>query len=950
MLRFYRKLSLNLKFLLFISAVLLIIFTALAFTVYSSQKAELIRISDNRMYNQLEDLNALMDIEYRYKQESVDRALKIAANSLYRFGLIYETRDKVPFVAINQATNSKRIVEVQRWEIDNQKLQNNTALVDTIQSLTSGEVAFFQKIPDGYMRISTTEKDGEEKRLEGYYFPNNAAVVQTIERGKAFRGRLKLNNEWHIAAFEPLRVSGEISGMLYTGIQEKDIGYLRRKFKEKKYYTTGYPFAMTLDGEFVIHPIFEKRINEDANFLDYAKRNKRGKYRFRYPDNEEGAWKLTYFTYYEPFDLIIGATVDESQILDKPLSNIRNTLLIGFFIALLVCLLGIGLLVNSITAIINKIVGLLENMALGKKIEKINIQLEDEIGYMARSVNTLVEGFDSYTNFAQQIGQGNLKAEFKPLSEEDALGNALLEMRKGLSDIAQEEQRQSWLSSGITLFSDLLRRYNEDVQELAHELIAQLVKYIKANQGGIFVLNEDPVEPQLEMLACYAYDKHKIVKKEIRVGEGLIGQAFKEVDTLNIQEVPEEYIQITSGLGEARPRNILIVPLANDNIVIGAIELASFEPFSPLEIEFVESLSKIITTTIASVRNNLRTKTLLRDSQELTERLRAQEEEMRQNVEELQATQEEMQRNQKEVRRLLAEAKNKEEALDALLNHTSDLIIALDRDYKITLYNEAAKQWYYELNGVKLSVGISILPLLTSQQRENYKEYYDRALLGEDFVIDESIADAKGESSYYEHSFHPIQDAQGKPAGISIFSRNITKRKAQEEGLQNAYSLAKEQEKLLQKNYQQLQDNYEQLEKSREALLSELETLNRSSLARLVLHPDGTIEQANNALLQIFQYNEEELIGQNHKILLTEEESSKADYLNFWRNLRNGIPQPGSYHRINKYKEEVWLNGSYLPIVDSKGKVLHILFLASDETDYKLKERFYLNRIQELSK
>jgi GAF domain-containing protein len=282
------------------------------------------------------------------------------------------------------------------------------------------------------------------------------------------------------------------------------------------------------------------------------------------------------------------------------------------------------------------------------KIDKSKVS-NDEIGDMATSLSSMAEGFGKITVFAENIGDGKYDSEFKPLSESDMLGNALLEMRANLKKVAEEDKKRNWSTSGLAKFGDILRSYNDNFDKLADEIISNLVKYISANQGALFIIEANSAssdEEYMELAACYAWDKKKFLEKKIYKGEGLSGQAWIEGDVIYLTEVPNDYVSITSGLGQANPRSVLIVPLKLNDEIHGVIEMASFKEYEDFEIEFVERIAENIASTISSVKVNERTSKLLEESTMMTEQMRAQEEEMRQNMEELQATQEKIQRDQ----------------------------------------------------------------------------------------------------------------------------------------------------------------------------------------------------------------------------------------------------------------------------------------------------------------
>ncbi|TAH19943.1 MAG: GAF domain-containing protein [Cytophagales bacterium] len=286
------------------------------------------------------------------------------------------------------------------------------------------------------------------------------------------------------------------------------------------------------------------------------------------------------------------------------------------------------------------------------------------------SVNTLCLFMLQKNNTATNIRNAALVLEMQQQQyllhkNEDKLSNYIKEIEKS----KEEDKIRQWRADGIAKFNEIIRKDSQQVQKLYDEIIAEMVKYVSANQGGFFILKEEEgeEEPFLEMAACYAYERSKYIDKRIYVSEGLMGQAYQDKEPMMLTEIPPQYIQITSGLGKALPRCILIVPLKYNENICGIIELASFNTFQPYHIEFVRRVGEIVASAILTSQNNEKTQELLRETQHQSEQMRAQEEEMRQNLEELNATQEEMQRRQTEMELTNIKMKNNEEVLKKLV-------------------------------------------------------------------------------------------------------------------------------------------------------------------------------------------------------------------------------------------------------------------------------------------
>ena len=231
------------------------------------------------------------------------------------------------------------------------------------------------------------------------------------------------------------------------------------------------------------------------------------------------------------------------------------------------------------------------------------------------------------------------------------------ELTENLTQLAragQEEQQRQWIAEGLTQTNRLIQ-CQDDLNLLTDPLLQFVVKYIKANQGGLFLTEEQNSETVLVLSASYAYERKKYLRKCIAVGEGLVGQAFLEKKYAYLTELPPDYVSITSGLGKATPTCLIVLPLIANEIVEGVLEIASFNTLSDYELQFLQQWSESVAASVRSMRMNQLTKRLLQESQHQAEELRAQEEELRQTMEELQVTQERVDRRQKDLDQLPVE-------------------------------------------------------------------------------------------------------------------------------------------------------------------------------------------------------------------------------------------------------------------------------------------------------
>lgn len=324
-----------------------------------------------------------------------------------------------------------------------------------------------------------------------------------------------------------------------------------------------------------------------------------------------------------------------SSQMEAAFDRLRNYVLYLGIILLFGGILIALFTIRSIVSPVNKLKDVLLTMGKGVLPQSSIETGKDEIGEMSVALNNLVDGLKRTSDFSNEIGQGNFKSEYEPLSGDDTLGNSLLIMRDNLAKVAEEDQRRNWATGGLAKFGEILRKNSDNVSHLANNLISELIKYLDANQGGVFIINNDnTTEPYLSLAGCYAWDRIKYLEQKVYTGDGLVGQSWQEKSTLYITDIPSDYIKITSGLGRANPTCILIVPLKVNDEVFGVIEIASFNKFSEYQIKFVERLAETTASTINTVKVNEQTKKLLKQSQEASEIMKHKEDEM--EVEQLQ--------------------------------------------------------------------------------------------------------------------------------------------------------------------------------------------------------------------------------------------------------------------------------------------------------------------------
>jgi PAS domain S-box-containing protein len=392
-------------------------------------------------------------------------------------------------------------------------------------------------------------------------------------------------------------------------------------------------------------------------------------------------------------------------------------------------------------------------------------------------------------------------------------------------------------------------------------------------------------------------------------------------------------VKITSGLGEALPRNVLVTPMKIEEKVFGVIEIASFQLFRKYEIEFVEKLAESIASTIASAKIAERTTKLLAETQQQAEEMKSQEEEMRQNMEELTATQEGMQR-------MLKEVESKETYITKLLNSASDMIFTVDKNYRLVTWNNSfAKS--LEGFGMKLEKGLNTLDWYSGAEKEKQVDIYNRAFKGEAFDFT-APSELNGTTYYFLTVYAPLRNENGEVFELAVFSRDTTAMvNAQQKAdklLQEAQNQAEElkaQEEELRQNMEELSSTQEGMERvlaevqAREAFTTSL--INASNDSILTIDRSLHITNCNTTFLKMYEGSTLQ-VGKGFDInkLFASEAEAVRNIALYERAFAGETFETNDLYKFGDI--DAYYLTSYVPLKNNKGVVDSVAIFAKDVT------------------
>ncbi|RYG25710.1 response regulator, partial [bacterium] len=262
--------------------------------------------------------------------------------------------------------------------------------------------------------------------------------------------------------------------------------------------------------------------------------------------------------------------------------------------------------------------------------------LTDNVNFMANSLTTQVRAIQ---DVATAVAQGDLSrtVTVDAQGEVQALKDNINQMIANLRTTTDQNREQDWLKTNLANSSRMMQG-QKTLESVAQLIMSELTPLVGAHHGVFFIADGSGNDLSLRLLRTYGYRERKHLGNRFQLGDGLVGQCALEKKSILLTNVPQDYIQINSGLGEAPPRNVIVLPVLFEGEVLAVIELASFNTFSQIHQTFLDQLTESIGVVLNMIQANMRTEELLKQSQSLTQELQSQSQELQSQQEQLKQT------------------------------------------------------------------------------------------------------------------------------------------------------------------------------------------------------------------------------------------------------------------------------------------------------------------------
>jgi PAS domain S-box-containing protein len=251
---------------------------------------------------------------------------------------------------------------------------------------------------------------------------------------------------------------------------------------------------------------------------------------------------------------------------------------------------------------------------------------------------SIMRPFNRLRVFVEGLAGGNLNLSIPHIDYDNEIG-AMARSMMVLKDVYHQLESERWVKAHATEISVDLQKVN-DYRELSQLILSRVCPLLNAGYGAFYVLDDN--KNTLQLLSGYGHSGSKTQHPQIAVGEGLVGQCALDKKVITLNDPPEHYLSISSGLGEAAPKYIRIIPVVNNNRLLGVLELASFKAFSEQDNALIDEIDPILAMSMEILERNIHARRLLTETQEQASRMEAQAAQLEEQAVEMEAQQAEI--------------------------------------------------------------------------------------------------------------------------------------------------------------------------------------------------------------------------------------------------------------------------------------------------------------------
>ncbi len=349
------------------------------------------------------------------------------------------------------------------------------------------------------------------------------------------------------------------------------------------------------------------------------------------------------------------------------------------------------------------------------------------------------------------------------------------------SERKSKEISENWIAQGVAAINESMRIGSNKVDVLSQNILMTLVKYTKAVFGGLYIYTKEADGEYLVLNAAVALNQKKAVKIKIEKGVGLVGTCALEKQAIYLEKLPDDYVNVFSGLGKSKPRVLAILPMLYDGELVAVVEIAFISELQPHEKEFLSVISSTIASSLVTARINEQTEQLMKQFRSQADTLAQNEKQMSENINQLKVEQQKSLDREVEMKGLIEALNNSVLTLE--FSPSGKLLAANERFLKTMHYDLA------EIQGVNISD-------LCRYAKDEHNAMMTQVMQGKYYEKEIKRFTKNKEEKWLLASYTPYYDYDGKLSKILFFATDITANKKQQEKLDNTN---KDNEKLIHK-------------------------------------------------------------------------------------------------------------------------------------------------------